>query len=91
VLEIIIIIMTTAVHFIICIPVHHCPVLKIPVILYKTVEWIEVLFGMETLGDPRHIVLVGHPDPLTARRRSGGGNFANCTETLLLGLDAAFA
>jgi len=33
----------------------------------KTAKLFEVLFGMVTLGDPRHIVLDKGPDPLTAR------------------------
>jgi len=41
-------------------------------------EWIEVLFGVETDGDPRHIVL----DGVTIRYCEGDGgvgdSFANC-------------
>jgi len=36
--------------------------------LCKTAERIEVLFGLETLGDQRHIVLDGSRDPHTLRR-----------------------
>jgi len=43
----------------------------------KTVEKIEMLLGMKTLRDPKHIVLDGVPIPL--RRREGGGvNVACC-------------
>jgi len=42
-------------------------------------EQIEVLFGMETLGSPRHIVLDGGSDLLTGRVGEGGGeNFSHC-------------
>jgi len=36
---------------------------------YKNAEWIEVLFGVKTLGVPRNIVLDRGPDPPTGRGR----------------------
>jgi len=39
-------------------------------VLCKTAERIRVLFGVDTLVDPRHVVLDKGPDPPTAR---GGG------------------
>jgi len=35
----------------------------------KTAEQISVLFGLETLGEPRNTVLDGGPRPPKARRR----------------------
>jgi len=35
----------------------------------KMTEWIDVLFGMETPGDPRNIVLDEAPHPPMARGR----------------------
>lgn len=37
----------------------------------KIAEWIKVLFGVETLGDERHIVLDHHPDHRTGRMSGG--------------------
>jgi len=39
-------------------------------------ERMEVLFRVETTGDPRHIVLDGSPDSPAVKRRGRGGNFA---------------
>jgi len=44
----------------------------------KTAEWIKIFFGVLTLGDPMHIVLDGGPNPLIAKGRKVGENFANC-------------
>jgi len=43
----------------------------------KTAKRIEVLFGMDTLRDPRNIVLDEILDPPTTRERVGA-NFAHC-------------
>jgi len=42
----------------------------------KLAEWIDVLFGVQTLGDPRSIVLNGGLSPLMARRRVFDAVFA---------------
>jgi len=39
--------------------------------LCNTAEQIEVLFGVETLGDPRHILLDGASDPPSASEGKG--------------------
>jgi len=42
----------------------------------KAAERIEVLFGVETLEDPKDIVLDGGLDPAKVREKGSEGNFA---------------
>jgi len=44
----------------------------------ETTKQVEVLFGVEILGDPRYIVLDGGPSPPAVRRRGNAGNFVYC-------------
>jgi len=44
----------------------------------KTAERLEILFGVETLGDPRHVVLDADPDPRAARGREIEEHFIRC-------------
>jgi len=58
----------------------------------KAAERIEILFVVETVADPRNIVLDWGPDPSTAMKSLSGGKFCPLlsTGTLLFGFDAAF-
>jgi len=51
----------------------------------KTAKRIELLFWVETLRVPMHIVLdVGTNHPMEGKGKCGGGNFARCGELALL-------
>lgn len=53
---------------------------NLPIVQYRSAEWIMIQFWVETLVDPRHIVVDRVPDSLTVREgemmRGGGFNVA---------------